>query len=61
MTHSSNPDKEPAGMRHMTKKPKSSDGKGGVARSTMGTGSSSARNVSGAMGKNQKTGDGKAF
>jgi hypothetical protein len=47
-------------MRHMTKKPKSS-GKGGVARSTMGTGSKNCCNVSGAMGKNQKTGNGEAF
>ncbi len=60
MPHSSNPKKEPAGMRHMTKKPKSS-GKGGFARSTMGTGSASAKNVSGAMGKHQQTGDGEAF
>lgn len=59
MPHSSNPDKEPAGMRHMTKKPKSS-GKGGVARSTMGTGSKNAKNVSGAMGKHQQTGSGGA-
>lgn len=48
-------------MRHMTKKPSSSTGKGGFARSTMGTGKSSAKNVSGAMGKNQQTGNGEAF
>ena len=54
------PDKTPAGMRHMTKKPKSS-GKGGYARSTMGTGRNGADRISGAMGKNQKTGNGEAF
>lgn len=56
----SSSEKKPAGMRHMAKKPKSS-GKGGYARNTMGTGSKSAKNVSGAMGKNQRTGNGEAF
>lgn len=46
-------------MRHMTKKPKSS-GKGGYARSTMGTGRKGADRISGAMGKNQSTGSGGA-
>lgn len=51
--------KAQAGMRHMTKKPKSS-GKGGYARSTMGTGRKGADRISGAMGKNQSTGNGGA-
>ncbi len=61
MPHETDKSKGPAGMRHMTKKPSSSTGKGGYARSTMGTGSKNAKDVSGAMGKNQQTGDGKAF
>ncbi len=59
MPHSSNPKKEPAGMRHMTKMV--SKGGAGYARSTMGTGRKGADRIKGAMGKHQKTGDGKAF
>ncbi len=58
MPHSTDKAKEPAGMRHMTKKPKSGGKDAGFARSTMGTGSKNAHNVSGAMGKNQRTGNG---
>lgn len=46
-------------MRHMTKKV--TKGGAGYARSTMGTGRKGADRISGAMGKHQKTGDGKAF
>ncbi len=61
MPHETDTSNGPAGMRHMTKKPSSSTGKGGFARSTMGTGSKNAQHVSGAMGKHQKTGSGEAF
>lgn len=60
MPHSSNPNKEPAGMRHMTKKPKSGGKDAGVARSTMGTGRRNADGIKGAMGKHQSTGTGGA-
>ncbi len=58
MPHSSDPKKEPAGMRHMTKKV--SKGGPGYARSTMGTGRKGADRIKGAMGKHQKTGTGGA-
>lgn len=61
MEHKSSHDTGHAGMRHMKKKPKSGGKKAGHARSTMGMGRKDADRISGAMGKHQKTGDGKAF